>query len=355
MTAAQARRPARLGTGGSLAPRWVPWTFAGLSAALLPVIVRNLSSVPTLYLASHWNLAWGGFDVGLACLLIATGLALFRRSSMAQVLAAMTTAMICCDVWLDVLSSVGHGLGAIVVSMVEAAFAEIPLAVLFAWVAVRFARVMASAWPALCGAGFVVHRGRLLGPDSGHCAEPAVDIAGASPGWGQWTYRGRGKSWLLPWWLPAACFGLALVLIPWIVWLFLTLPQRALASHWDVGRAAFAAVLALALAASALALFRRWASAEVLVAMAAAVLLRDAWFNVVTAGGRHEAIAIALAAGLEMPMAALCLWVAVIHARAVSVAWPFVRSMHLGGVTPPSAQSAGCATHSGHCSTSHGA
>lgn len=121
------------------------------------------------------------------------------------------------------------------------------------------------------------------------------------------------------------CVGLALALLPWIVWLFLTLPQRALVNHWHIARAGFAVALAVALAASAVALIRKWAVAEIFVAMAAAVLLRDAWFNVITAGHRHEVIAIAVAAGLEVPTAALCLWVAVIHARAVAVAWPFVR------------------------------
>lgn len=80
-------RQVRRAAGGSLQPRWVPWLLIGLSAALLPVVVRTLSSVPPLYLARHWSLAWGGFDVGLACLLTATGVALFRRSPIAQVLA----------------------------------------------------------------------------------------------------------------------------------------------------------------------------------------------------------------------------------------------------------------------------
>jgi len=77
------------------------------------------------------------------------------------------------------------------------------------------------------------------------------------------------------------------------------------------------------------ALPRRWPVAEVLVAVAAALLLRDAWFNVLTARPRHSAVALGVAAGLELPLAGLCLWVAVLYARAVEVAWPYVRSLRM--------------------------
>ena len=43
----------------------------------------------------------------------------------------------------------------------------------------------------------------------------------------------------------------------------------------------------------------------------------------------HAAIALGVAAGLELPLAGLCLWVAALHARAVEVAWPYVRSRRM--------------------------
>ena len=102
------QRTAR-GVGQTLVPRWVPYLFAVLSLALAPSIARVFAAAPPLHLAMHWRLAWGGFDVALAALLAATGLALFRRSALAEVLAAMTATLLCCDAWLDVLSSAGHG------------------------------------------------------------------------------------------------------------------------------------------------------------------------------------------------------------------------------------------------------
>jgi hypothetical protein len=313
----------------TLVPRWVPYLFAVLSLALAPGIARVFASAPPLHLAMHWRLAWGGFDVALAALLAATGLALFRRSALAEVLAAMTATLLCCDAWLDVLSSVGQGRSATVAAIGEAAFAELPLAALFAWVALRFARAVAEARPSLQREGFRIHHRRLV-PPAGH--DPALlgdALAGSQPRWRQWTPRGHAgqPGLLLPWWLPAACLGLAIVLIPWIAWLFAILPQTQLAAHWDLARAGPDLALAIVLVASAVALLRRWLVAEVLVAVAAALLLRDAWFNVLTARRGHSAGALGVAAGLELPLAGLCLWVAALHVRAVEVAWPYVRSL----------------------------
>jgi len=323
----------RTARGGDerLVPRWVPYLFAMLSLALAAGIARVFASAPPLHLAVHWRLAWGGFDVALAALLAATGLALFRRSALAEVLAAMTATLLCCDAWLDVLSSVGQGTSATAVAIAEAAFAELPLAALFAWVALRFATAVADARPWLQRAGFRIHRRRLLPPAPDYPALLDAEPGGSHPRWRQWTPRGYAEQpgLLLPWWLPAACLGLVLVLIPWIAWLTVTLPQTELAAHWELARAGSDLALAIVLAASAVALLRRWPVAEVLVAMAAALLLRDAWFNVLTARRGHSAVALGVAAGLELPLAGLCLWVALLYARAVEVAWPYVRSLRM--------------------------
>lgn len=319
----------RLAARESLVPRWVPWLFVVLSAALIPGIVRVLTSAPPLHFAEHWRLAWGGFDVGLAFFLAVTGAATFRRSAFAQVLAAMTATLLCCDAWQDVLNSLGQGVGATVISVAEAVLAELPLAAVFGWTAIRFARVVTVALPVLQRAGFMIRHGRLLAPADGYPPKLAADPVRSPASWRQWTYSGRRQSWLLPWWLPAGCFSFALALLPWIAWLFLSLPGSVLVVNWGLARAGFAVALAVALAVSALALARGWPVAEVLVAVVAALLLRDAWFNVLTAGRAHAGTALGIAAGLELPLAALCLWVAVVHARAVAVAWPYVRDLAL--------------------------
>ena len=315
----------------TLVPRWVPYLFAALSLALVPGIARVFASAAPLHLVAHWRLAWGGFDMALAALLAATGTALFRRSALAEVLAAMTATMLCCDAWLDVLSSVGQGRAATVAAIGEAAFAELPLAALFAWVAARFAGAVAEARPSLQQAGFLIRHRRLVPPAGNYPATPADALASSEPRWRQWTPRGHAgqPGLLLPWWLPTACLGFVIVLLPWTAWLFATLPQTQLAAHWGLARAGYDLALAIVLAASAVALLRRWPVAEVLVSVAAALLLRDAWFNVLTAMRGHSALALGVTAGLELPLAGLCLWAAVLHARAVEVAWPYVRSRRM--------------------------
>jgi hypothetical protein len=218
-----------------------------------------------------------------------------------------------------------------VIAIGEAALVELPLAALFGWVAVRFARAVAEARPSLQRAGFRIRHRRLMPPAGDYPALHDAEAAGSQPRWRQWTPRGHAgrPGLLLPWWLPAACLGLVLVLIPWTAWLFVTLPQTELAGQWGLARAGLDLALAIVLAASAVALLRRWPAAEVLVAIAAALLLRDAWFNVLTARRGHSSVALGVAAGLELPLAALCLWVAVLYARAVEVAWPYVRSLRM--------------------------
>jgi hypothetical protein len=129
---------------------------------------------------------------------------------------------------------------------------------------------------------------------------------------------------LVPTWLPRTCLVLALALVPWIGWLFATLPEIQTAHRWTVIRVGLMIALAALLAAAAVALLRRWPIAEVLVAMAAAFLLRDAWFNVLTSERGHEVVPLVVAAAIELPLAALCIWVAVVYERAVQVAWPYL-------------------------------
>ncbi|MFI5067731.1 MAG: hypothetical protein ACHP9Z_27630, partial [Streptosporangiales bacterium] len=66
-------------------------------------------------------------------------------------------------------------------------------------------------------AGFRIHHRRLV-PPAGY--DPALlddALAGSQPRWRQWTPRGHAgqPGLLLPWWLPAACLGFVIVLIPW--------------------------------------------------------------------------------------------------------------------------------------------
>ena len=122
------------------------------------------------------------------------------------------------------------------------------------------------------------------------------------------TDEGTGPtpSWAAPLFLVAA-----VLLIPWIVYLGLELPERATSSHWDVAWVGFDAMEFVALALTGWLAYRRSTWVEVAATAAAVMLIVDAWFDVTTANGGWNLVqAIALGVGLELPLAALSMWLA---------------------------------------------
>jgi hypothetical protein len=95
-------------------------------------------------------------------------------------------------------------------------------------------------------------------------------------------------------------------LIPWIVLLALTLPPRYMAGHWTLTWVGFDVFLLGALGLTAWLAWRRRQAVVIAAFITATLLACDAWFDVTTASGRTDtAIAIASAALLELPLAAL--------------------------------------------------
>jgi hypothetical protein len=97
--------------------------------------------------------------------------------------------------------------------------------------------------------------------------------------------------------------GAVLVLIPWIVYLGLTLPNRHVTTHWTLTWVGFDVMLLLAFAGTAaLGLLRR--QLVVFTAFATGLLLIcDAWFDVTTAGPRGWTLSVVSALAVELPVA----------------------------------------------------
>ena len=95
------------------APPIVPRLSRGLAPlfflagiGLLPWTVYLVVTLPGRHLQTgYYDLAWGGFDIGLAVLLVATGAGLVRRKLWVQSTATAAATMLVCDAWFDVLSS----------------------------------------------------------------------------------------------------------------------------------------------------------------------------------------------------------------------------------------------------------
>jgi hypothetical protein len=97
----------------------------------------------------------------------------------------------------------------------------------------------------------------------------------------------------------------AVVLVPWIGYLGVTLPRVYVARHWDLAWVGFDVLLLVLIAATAvLGYLRR--QLLVLTAFAAGVLLVcDAWFDVLTAHGDELTWSLATALAVELPLAGL--------------------------------------------------
>lgn len=111
-------------------------------------------------------------------------------------------------------------------------------------------------------------------------------------------------------WLTTPLLAVALILLPWSLWLLVTLPRRTAAYHWGVAWAGFDLILSIALAGTALALWRGSPWLTTFAGAGAALLICDAWFDVLTSSPAGRPLAIVEALILELPLAFACIWVA---------------------------------------------
>ena len=101
--------------------------------------------------------------------------------------------------------------------------------------------------------------------------------------------------------------ALGVLLLPWALWLGYSLPERKVAHHWDLAWAGFDVVLSVALLGTAFALLTGRPVGRSFAAATGALLLADAWFDVVTSeAGRDRWLAVSLALVGEIPLAILC-------------------------------------------------
>ena len=112
--------------------------------------------------------------------------------------------------------------------------------------------------------------------------------------------------------LIAPFFALAgLVLIPWTIWLTFSLPAHHETENWKTVWAGFDLAEAASLVAVAVTALRRSSWLVPVAAIAGTLLCVDAWFDItLEAGGTHLLSAVLEAAFVELPLAAICFWVA---------------------------------------------
>ncbi len=108
--------------------------------------------------------------------------------------------------------------------------------------------------------------------------------------------------------LLALLAGIAVFLVPWTVYLGVTLPQRFDTSQWRLAWVGFDIVLLFCFAASAVLGLRRSRASVPMLAATAALMCCDAWFDVVLDwGGPDQWASVGTALLAEIPIAVLLL------------------------------------------------
>jgi hypothetical protein len=116
--------------------------FAAVGVALLPWTIWLAASLPPHHETERWDVAWSGFDTGLAVAFLLTAIAAWRRSPWLEACAAMTGTLLLADGWFDVLLESHTELW---YAVTTAALAEFPFAALCFWIARDAERFAARA------------------------------------------------------------------------------------------------------------------------------------------------------------------------------------------------------------------
>jgi hypothetical protein len=154
---------------------------AACSVILAGWIVVLAATLPHHFDAHHWRAVWVNFDVLLLAAFAATAWAIWRERQVLILLLTLTGTMLVCDAWFDVGTSLATG--GVWISLLSAAFAELPLAFLAFAGARRLLRATVAA-------AILAGTGMLAGPRA-----QAGQAAGAGPGAPDWAQVGNwGRS-----------------------------------------------------------------------------------------------------------------------------------------------------------------
>jgi hypothetical protein len=115
----------------------------------------------------------------------------------------------------------------------------------------------------------------------------------------------------LPRWLGPLAVCCLVGMLPWIIYLALTIPARARADHYDLAWIGFDCAMWTVLAALAYFALRHHPATGPVAAIASAMLVVDAWFDVTTSHGNEFLVSLLLAVLAELPLAIICAWAAI--------------------------------------------
>jgi hypothetical protein len=113
-----------------------------------------------------------------------------------------------------------------------------------------------------------------------------------------------------PRWVAPLFAVLGAAMLPWTVYLAMTLPAHMHTRHYRLAWVGFDAMLVVVLLATAFLAARGNRLVGLLATVTATMLVVDAWFDVTTSGRADLPAAILSALLIELPLAAVCGWIA---------------------------------------------
>ena len=131
----------------------------------------------------------------------------------------------------------------------------------------------------------------------------AVEIVAAPP-------AADFPRWLRKWGL-LVLGGFCLLLLPWTAYLVYALPSRHVTPHWSVVWAGFDVMMACIALWTIVSIIRQSRYLAIAATVTGTLLLCDAWFDLLTSRPGSELLESSLmAVAGEVPLAALCFWIA---------------------------------------------
>jgi hypothetical protein len=109
------------------APAWTIVLLAAAAVTLVPWTAVITAHLPAHHVARHWDVAWAGFDAGLAVGLFAVVVAALRDSAWLGGLALAAGALLVCDAWFDIVTADGGN--DLRLAVLSAVLVELPLVV----------------------------------------------------------------------------------------------------------------------------------------------------------------------------------------------------------------------------------
>jgi hypothetical protein len=129
--------------------------FAAVGIGLLPWTIWLSQWLPPHHESVRWDLAWSGFDTGLALSFLFTAIAAWRRSPWVAAGAAATGTLLVADAWFDVILE-SHS-DELRVSILTAVLGELPAAAFCFWIAYRTEKFLARMVDEALGRGMASH------------------------------------------------------------------------------------------------------------------------------------------------------------------------------------------------------